>query len=312
MMREPQLRIDHVDKGQALPVDYTVMIDEARRAVAATEDERIRQWMLENIDSISTGKTLLLSLQCDEKAAGFLSYTVMEDDAQIHFCHVKDPYREFEGWFFQAAVNVFRNQGLKIVRTSFHWPSPERYIDASRGLMFVELQRMSMLRDNDVDYPEKPLAGGVEIRLWSDDKLGEAGHLLFTEANPVDRQIYPQLESLEGTVGQLSKITCNFYGNFLQSQSYVVLQDRKLIGLLLATEFEQGLILIAEIAVAKSHRGRGIASTMMSRIIRQSAALGKRQLEVVVNAHNLEAIGLYRHKGFKPSVTFEEHILVIR
>jgi len=288
------------------------MTDEARRAVAEVEDQRIRQWMLESIDYISTGKTSLLTLQCDEHAAGFLSYHVMEDDVQIHFCYVTEPYHAYEGWFFMAAVNVFRDQGLKIIRTSFHWPCPERCIDASRELGFIELQRISMLRENDAGYPEKPLAEGVEIRLWSDDYLGEAGHLLFTEANPIDRQIYPQLDSLEGTVEQLSKITCNFYGNFLSAQSMITLQDGKLIGVILATEFENDLILIAEIAVAKSHQGKGIANAMMSRIIRQSAELGKKQLEVVVNAQNREAIKLYGRKGLQPSVTFRQSILVFK
>ncbi len=311
-MRKPLLRINHPDTGQAPSAEYAAMIHEARRAVTDDIDERIRQWMLENIDYISTGKTSLLTLQCDEHAAGFLSYHVMEDDVQIHFCYVTKPYHSYEGWFFKAAVNVFRDQGLKIIRTSFHWPCPERCIDASRELGFIELQGISMLRENDAGYPEKPLAEGVEIRLWSDDYLGEAGHLLFTEANPIDRQIYPQLESLEGTVEQLSKITCNFYGNFLPAQSMVVVYEGKVIGLMLATEFENDLVLIAEIAVEKSYRGRGIASAMLGRIIRCSAELGKKQLEVVVNAQNREAIALYERKGFQSSVIFKQNILVFR
>lgn len=311
-MGEPVPGLMHIEKGHVLPADFAEIIDEAKYAVACTDAGKLQEWMHESIDAILAGSYDLLVMQCDDMIAGIMGYIVMEDDVQIYFCYVREPYHVYSGWFFQTAVNTFRDRGLQIVRTNFLWPSPEEYLSVARDMGFVELERISMLRENDACYPDKPLAGGIEIRTWSDDFLLEAGHLLFEEANPVDRQIYPQLESIEGTVGQLSKITCNFYGNFLQQQSFVALHCGKLIGLLLATEFEKGLILIAEIAVAKSHRGRGIASAMMGRIIRSSAELGKRQLEVVVNAQNREAITLYERKGFQTSVTFKQYILVFR
>ncbi|WP_052309916.1 GNAT family N-acetyltransferase [Methanocella arvoryzae] len=312
MMCEPEPRLKHLEKGHGLPLEYSGIIDEARNAVASTAAGKVQQWMLESIDSIQAGKYDLLVMHCGDYVAGIMGYNILENDVQIYFCHVRAPYRVCEGWFFRTAVSLFKEQGLQIVRTSFQWPSPDEYVKVAGELGFIELERISMLRENDSSYSDKPLPEGIEIQPWSDAFLLEAGQLLFAEANPVDRQIYPQLKSLEGTVGQLSKITCNFYGNFLPSQSMVALQDGKLIGLLLATEFGNELILIAEIAVAKSHRGRGIASAMLGRLIRSSAVLGKRQMELVVNSQNREAIRLYERKGFLSSVTFKQYILVYR
>lgn len=311
-MHESEPCLIHIEKGQALPAGCPELIAAAKRAVARTGDAWKRDSMLENLDSISMGRAELFLLLCNGTPAGVLSFNVIEDDVQVYFSYVLEQYREREGQFFEAAIRAFQGLGLKVIRTNFLWPSPERYRSVARDAGFIAQERIVMQRENDLFHPEKQLPAGIEILEWSDAYMGEAGRLLFAEANPVDRQIYPQLESLEGTVEQLSKITCNFYGVFLPSQSLVAVRGGEVIGLLLATEFEEGLLLIADLAVAKSCRGKGIASALVSRLIRQSAALGKRHIELVVNAQNADAIRLYQARGFKPTVTYKQHILVFR
>lgn len=310
-MPEQELSLKCVYQEQDAPVDLTAIVAEARNSVDSADDGDIKKWMQESIGLLANGNCRRFILLDGEKTVGVMRYDIKGDDAQIHFSHVQGSYGNREEWFFRAAVSAFRSMGVKVVRTNLHWPSQERYLHAAQDLGFAVMERISMTRESDDSYPGKLLQAYFELHPWSESYFNSAGRLLFEEANPVDRRIYPQLQSLEGACAHLRKIVDNSYGSFLPGQSLVAVSDGRLIGLLMATIFEGDAILIAEIAVAQSHRGRGIASTMMSRFIRDTAvALGRRKIELVVNSFNGEAIRLYHSKGFTTAETFKQYVLV--
>ena len=99
------------------------------------------------------------------------------------------------------------------------------------------------------------------------------------------------------------------YGNFLADQSMIARAGGETIGMLLATEYEGSSILIPEVILARNHRGKGIASAMISRLIRDVAKRGDRKITLMVNGQNADAIRLYERKGFRPAFVYKQYVL---
>lgn len=292
-----------------MPEGYAGFVEASQQAIAGIEDALLRRMMQENVDAMVRGDYSLLLLADGERPAGVMCVDEKGDDAQVCFASVGAAYKAFEGRFFEMAVRDIQARGMSVIRTNFLWPSPERYLKAAESLGFRLIERINMTRSNDRGYPVTCVPEGVEIRPWSESYLEDVGRLLFEDADPVDREIYPQLQTYAGTLANLRSIIDNNYGAFLARQSMVALCDGKPIGMLLATEYDLDSILIADIALKFEYRGKGIASAMIGRLVRDSAALDRKKLDLVVNAQNRDAIRLYEHKGFRPAFTYRQYIL---
>ena len=270
------LALIHLDKGRAVPEGYAGFVRTSQQAIAMIEDVPLRRKMQENIDAMARGDYSLLLLIDGERPAGVMCFDVKGNDAQVYFACAGEAYKACEGRFFEMAVRDIQARGMSAIRTNFLWPSPEGYVKAAESLGFRLIERINMTRGNDSGYTRTHVPEGVEILPWSESYLEAVARLLFEDANPVDREIYPQLQTCEGTLADLRSITGNNYGAFLPGQSMVALCDGKLIGMLLATEYDLDSILIADIAVKADYRGKGIASAMIGRLIRDSAALDRK------------------------------------
>jgi ribosomal protein S18 acetylase RimI-like enzyme len=307
LVRPPELTITYVKKGNALPDAFLRLIEEAGHALAGFTDLQGMPYTATNA-GLDGARDLVFLLGGGEPA-GVMSCETMEDDAQLFFCHVRDPYKAFEGRFFTMAVSHFESAGMRVVRTYFDWPAPGPCIEAAGALGFVPLERIEMTRESDRDYPARPLPAGVEMVPWSDACLDEAARLLSENGNEIDRQIYPQEQTFTGARAQLKKITGDMYGEFLADQSLIARAGGELIGMLLATEREGPSILVPQVILARGCRGRGIASAMISRLIRDMAKRGDRKIMLMVNGQNADAIRLYEHKGFRPICVYRQYIL---
>jgi ribosomal protein S18 acetylase RimI-like enzyme len=177
---------------------------------------------------------------------------------------------------------------------------------------FKLMERIEMARESDRCYPERPLPEGVELVPWSDAFLDEAARLLSENGNEVDRQIYPQEQTFAGARAQLKKITGNMYGDFLADQSMIARDGGEVIGMLMATEYDEPLsILIPEVILDRENRGKGIASAMIGRLIRDIAKRGDRKITLMVNGYNADAIRLYGRKGFRPVFVYKQYVLSV-
>ena len=308
-MRQSGLTITFVEKSKASPDGFLSLVEEAGQAMAGLIDGQGKPYTPDGagID----GSMGLFFLLCGGEPAGVMSGEVKEDDAQLFFCHLREAYEACDGQFFTMAVDHFRAAGMRVVRTNFLWPSPERCIETALALGFVMMERIEMARESDPGYPARPLPEGVEIVPWSDAHLDEAARLLSENGNEIDRQIYPQEQTFAGARAQLKKITGDMYGEFLAGQSMVARAGGRTIGMLLATEREGPSILVPQVILDRDHRGQGIASAMMSRLIREVAKRGDRKMTLMVNGQNADAIRLYEHKGFRPVALYRQYVLPI-
>jgi ribosomal protein S18 acetylase RimI-like enzyme len=307
LMPKSGLTLTFVEKGKALPDGFQCLIDGAEQAMAGLVDVRGRPY---TAGSAGLDGTMdLIFLLCDDVPAGVMSCELKEDDAQLFFCHVQEPYEALDGRFFKMAVSYLKSAGMQVVRTNFHWPSAERCVEAAGALGFLLIERIEMARESDRRYPARALPEGVEIVPWSDRWLDEAARLLSENGHEIDRQVYPQEQTFAGARLGLKKITGHLYGDFLADQSMIARAGGRIIGLLLATEYEGASILLPEVILDRDHRGRGIASAMMGRLIRDVAKRGERKITLMVNGQNADAIRLYERKGFRPVFIYKQYIL---
>lgn len=293
-----------------MPAGFSPPIEEAVRAMAGLADAQGQPYTpaATGLD----GAMDLLFLMCGEEPAGVMSCEIKEDDAQLYFCHVREAYRAYEGRFFTLAVSHLKSAGMQVVRICFNWPSPDRCIVAATAMGFMPMERIEMARESDGDYPARPLPDGVEIVPWSDVFLDEAARLLSENGNEIDRQIYPQEQTFAGARAQLKKITGNMYGDFLPDQSLIARAGGETIGMLLATERNGPSILIPQVILDRDHRGQGIASALIGRLIRDVAKRGERKITLMVNGQNADAIRLYGRKGFRPVFVYKQYVLSVR
>lgn len=82
------------------------------------------------------------------------------------------------------------------------------------------------------------------------------------------------------------------------SRSFVVTQNRRVIAYLVYWHVS-GEIHIANIAVDPKYRRRGIASWIMSKLLKSSESKGIKIVHLEVRESNLPAIALYRKMGFR-------------
>ncbi|HEY3272389.1 MAG TPA: GNAT family N-acetyltransferase [Methanocella sp.] len=308
-MQQPVLTLAFFEKGKALPHGFQRIIDEAGQAMAGLIDAQGKPYSPG--ESGLDGTMDLIFLLCDREIAGVMSFEVKEDDAQLFYCHVREADKAYEGQFFTMAVGHFRSSGMGVVRTYFYWPSPEPCITAAGDMGFMPLERIEMARESDRGYPVRPLPEDVELVPWSDGYLDDAARLLSENGNEIDRKIYPQEQTFAGARAQLKKITGNMYGNFLPDQSMIARAGGATIGMLLATERDGPSILIPQVILDRNHRGRGIASAMIGRLVRDVAKRGDRKMTLMVNGQNSDAIRLYGRKGFRPLFVYKQYVLSV-
>jgi ribosomal protein S18 acetylase RimI-like enzyme len=296
--------------GEKIPDGYSRLLEETGLAIAGLSDEQGRPYTLAaaGVD----GSYDLVFLLCDGKPIGVMSFEVKEDDVQLFFCYVGDVYKAYEGQFFSMIVSHFQSAGMSVIRTNFLWPAPERCIEAARNMGFRLIERIEMGRESDRDFPVRQLPPGIEIARWSDEYLDRAARLLSENGNEIDRLIYPQEQTFAGARSQLKKITGNMYGNFLADQSLVARDGSEVIGMLLVTDFPGEPLLIPQVILDRDHRGKGIASAMIGRVIRDTARCGYSKMRLMVNGHNADAIRLYERKGFRTLFVYKQYVLPLR
>jgi ribosomal protein S18 acetylase RimI-like enzyme len=78
----------------------------------------------------------------------------------------------------------------------------------------------------------------------------------------------------------------------------VVLEGKKVIGYYVLDQIED-YVFIVSIQLEKEHQGRGLGRSMMERVEEQAVRSGLEGVELCVQSTNQQAIGFYRHLGYR-------------
>lgn len=308
-MQDHELVLTHAGKGEPMPAGVQAIFDEAAAIISGLADERERAARQEFLERASRGTFDSFLFMRDGKPAAIICYEAIDDDARLVTGHALRAIDIDKGKIFEMAVQALVEKGFRVIRSNFNWPEPDTYAKKAREMGFIVTERLSMSIDNDPEYAVRPLKEG-EIIPWSQSYFNGVAKIMSVTVDPVDMMVYPQFQTYEGCQAMLKTIVENGYGEFQPELSYIAMCDGQLAGYLLSTLYPDNSMLIVDIGVSEAFRHKGLAGGMIGRLVKNSAAFGKRRIDLAVTSSNQTALSLYRHMGFGVSETFMQHIFV--
>jgi ribosomal protein S18 acetylase RimI-like enzyme len=297
-----------VRKGSALPGDIKPVLDEASRAIAQLDND-IRARVQANMEKALNGTCGAIIFTICGLPAGLVSYDEADDDAQLLFGYVLQAHRDKSAEVLEMAVRILEKQ-FRTIRSNFNWPEPDAFSDAARAMGFSVVERLCMSVEADPGHKIRMLPGGLEIGPFSQQYFDEVARLMCNTSDPMDRVVYPFFSSVDGCRTHLGNYLNSVYGSFKPELTYVARQGDRLAGYLISVSFTEGIAHILDIAVDDAFRGKGLASAMIDSLVQDSGTAGYKTIELAVTSSNLDALRLYRHKGFVISETVRQHVYV--
>ena len=303
--------LTRVDRGSALPCDVKPILDEASELIAHLPDGQARTSRKAAMDKALNALMGAIVFTHQGSPIGLIYYDVTGDDARLLFGHILGAYENKKSDAFVMAVLELEKQ-FRVLRSNFNWPAPEVFSASARAMGFVTVERMGMSRVADAGHAVRPLSESLDILPYSSEYFDDVTKMMFETSDPADQVVYPLFGSVEGCRTMLRNILDGASGVFKPELTFVARDEGRLAGYLIATSFSDGIVHINDIAVAASFRGKGLASAMIDRLVRDSGAGGSKSVELAVTSSNHEALRLYIHKGFKVDETVMQHIFVAR
>lgn len=169
-----------------------------------------------------------------------------------------------------------------------------------RYLMACDLRRRAWLEGelgtggDDHDVTRGALS---EYRLlpWGGASHDDVASLLF-RAHATRRERRVGGDTLDGALAEVVGLARS--KAFCPDISTLAMVGSNPIGVVMVTEASTEDLVVAEVAVAPEHHGRGVGKAIMCRSLSEGALSEARRAWLVVNAANRPAVNLYRRVGF--------------
>jgi len=189
------------------------------------------------------------------------------------------------------AVDTLRASGAAGLTATFE----DRYEAAFASLGFRRgFARMRM----EAPTMNTPPAHGVTLQPPEEDEvLGLTTFLMGVYEGHLEQQYGMHVGGEEEWRGYVAGLLKGDSGRFMPDASYVALDGDRIIGAILITHW-MGMPLVAELGVAKDHRGRGLGRALLETSMVRLAAVDEPRLALYVTLGNDSAIALYRSLGF--------------
>jgi ribosomal protein S18 acetylase RimI-like enzyme len=259
------------------------------------------------------GEIGIFTLLRHGRAVGAIFYKLLECEAEFLFGYVIEKHSGMEGPFLKSVIKALSAMNIFIVRSGFSWPRSGQFIKAALDLGFIEIERMSMARDTSIKCPvENHLPDNVQLLPLTPEHFEDISRIMYEEAVPADRLVYPLFASQKGCESMLRSIINNKHGTFMPELSAVASLDGSIIGILITSVLIDGSVLVLDIAVSKQYRKLGIGRSLLELLINKCNILGFRQVVLAVTGANSDAIALYEKMGFKVNSMFRQFVLIER
>jgi GNAT superfamily N-acetyltransferase len=313
-MQVRELTAIRLNKGSALPDDIKPVFDEATDVLAKLNNDDIRARSQANMEKALHGYCSAIVFMLDNVYVGLVCYDESDDDAQLLFGYILKAHSDMSAEAFRMAVRTLEKQ-FRTIRSNFNWPEPDVFSEAAREMGFSDVERKCMSIETDAGHVIRPLPGGLEIipfNLLPFDQhyFDDVARLMCETSDPMDRVVYPFFSSVEGCRTHLKNYLDSVHGSFKPELTYVARHGDRLAGYLISVSFTEGIAHIIDVAVDDPFRGKGLASAMIDRLVRDSGAAGYKSIELAVTSSNRDALRLYRHKGFEIAETVRQHVYV--
>jgi ribosomal protein S18 acetylase RimI-like enzyme len=157
--------------------------------------------------------------------------------------------------------------------------------------------------------PLGKLTGDLELRVWRDDDLNGAAHLIAEayRGHP-DSLINDQYCSAHGSQRFLHNIVrYSGCGSFSQPASFVVVHrpSHELVALILGSRVSALCGHITQVCVHPQYRRRGLARLLLAMSAQSFLRQGAGEISLTVTEANSQAIDLYRDEGYECAHVFD-------
>lgn len=283
-----------------MAVDLLPMVADAERATASMTDVQDRMIKIERLAQIRQGAFDTIVVRDGEKPVCFIAFQPIDKEVTFRFGHILPGYEKENVAILEQSVTALTGQGMRSIFSIFNWPEQETFTEAAEAIGFLRFDRMNMVRKPDAGNVYGSLPPGIAIMPWSPEHVDGTARIIFENAFPEDRSFHRPYRTREGCLAYVRAIIANRYGEFLPELSLMASQNDRNVGVLLVTRLPQNIgINIVDLAVDGAFRRRGIARSLIGRLIDANAAASNADVVLTVTKSNLAAFNLYQHMGFK-------------
>lgn len=298
---------DGLELGKELTDEAICVFEEAIGSLPVMEHGE-RAYVRGLAGRIKRGELGIYTLSARCHMVGVICYRLIDGDAELVFGNTLAGSDVDEGYFLQRIVNDLFSVGAHTIRSGFTWPHAANFISAAVRMGFSMTDRIGMVRGTSLTV-QNIADSGFELSPWEDACLDDVCRIMCSHYAPSDRRVYPALTKEDGARALLQSVLEGRHGQFLSRLSTVARVEGRIVGFMLATLLLDGSVLVLNIAVDTGHRGKGIGSAMMRRLIEESAREGKKQIVLAVTSSNENAIRIYERLGFRQNMAFKQYVL---
>lgn len=299
--------LTHIAKGTLLSGKALAVLEEAGECLNRPCDSPDCPFVRDYLSQARNGELESLLFCEGETPVALICYDAIDDDANLAFGYSRYGKAKL---LLELTLAELRENGFRSIRSNFLWPDPEAFKQAALDLGFRMIERKVMARNCDPDYAIRSLPAGYHIEPWSEKRFDAVAGLMALTADETDKLLYPLFSTAAGCRQLLRQILDGKYRDFLPMLSYVILADDRLAAYLMAVRNPDGVVTISDIAVDEASRGKGLASAMISHLIRDGPGQGITMLDLAVTSSNQSAIDLYTSKGYRVTRISRQHVYV--
>jgi len=188
------------------------------------------------------------------------------------------------------AVDLLRAGGATIITGQFEDVYEPAFTSLGFRRSFARMRMEAPTKRSDV----------VNIKLQPPEEaevLGLTAFLMQVYDGHMEQQHGIHVGAEEEWRGYVTGLFKGDSGQYMPDASYVALEGSRIVGAILITHW-MGMPLVAELGVAKDHRGKGFGRGLLQASMHRLAARDEPRLALYVTIGNDPAIALYRKMGF--------------
>jgi ribosomal protein S18 acetylase RimI-like enzyme len=230
---------------------------------------------------------------------GIVVYSCKKDMGRINFFHILPEYQDAGSLLIEKAVNTLREEGVGCIISEALILVDINAENIFKELGFKIFWRRIMSRNMINDIPTPNVLSGYIVISWDDSYIEEVITVLY-EANRegIDRFIYPEFMTKEGTASMVRGLRAGAAGPFDENTSMLALYEGTVCGAILCAQqlLKEGFI--SEMAVSPYHQKKGLGTVLLTKSLQAAADQGLKKVRLGVTEENTAAVTLYCNLGF--------------
>jgi ribosomal protein S18 acetylase RimI-like enzyme len=282
-----------------LPESLFHILDDAILGAKEASNEKERAMKLERIEKVRQGLFETAMVTEGDVAICLLAFHRHGSEAGLRFGHMAPGHERDCAAALDLSLSAMADRGIISVSSIFNWPQHDLFAEAAPNAGFSVVERINMVRHPEAADIHRSVPEEIDIVPLNGDHLADAARIIFESAFPGDAAFHKPYRTLEGSMRYLEEIQANRYGDLLPELSFAARIGGRQVGQILVARLQSVGVNIVDLAVDASYRRRGIARSLIQKLIEANSAGANEDIHLTVTAANEVALRLYGQMGFE-------------